>query len=482
MRDYTDLELEILGELLDDRGHANWEIAEHLKRKDSNVNPILKRLEMDEAIYHGPYRKTTKHDSKRPNQPEIPYYLTRDISEFQLLLNNSVRFDNNLPERILASEYTNIIIDKKGFGAVNDIVGPLLKGPLCKIVSETLLDQISTIEEYKYIIKYIREYLLGNDLSKFDIKDEIKRKVSTPRPIWRAVMGKDDSYYSFWVETGDLRGEIQEDMRSKIKPISFKHMEMLANFDPQRAISFYRIIMHDELRELLSELHNKSLFSLGLCQFMEYDNYLSPFTSYPIHSPRFLLFSRPFQRIYDDFYLLKKQDLSYLDDRVDVIYNYFADFLFEFFRNEHPRNLNLLEDQIKQFIYQWNVASTNYDSVRLYLESVYGYKEGSGKYHVQSKGLEFRITDLETDKQLPDIEKDELYFEALPMIFERPRDDSGSYMMNTFEYIKPCNCFKSSSELKHHLISFNQILSDVKSKFADYGWDYDIENMERNPK
>jgi hypothetical protein len=100
---------------------------------------------------------------------------------------------------------------------------------------------------------------------------------------------------------------------------------------------------------------------------------------------------------------------------------------------------------------------------------------GSGKYHVQSKGLEFRITDLETNRLLPDIENEDLYFEALPMIFERPWDDSGSYMMNPFEYLKPCNCFESSSELKHHMIPFNQILSDLKGKFADYGWDYDLE-------
>ena len=162
-----------------------------------------------------------------------------------------------------------------------------------------------------------------------------------------------------------------------------------------------------------------------------------------------------------------------MDERADVIYNNFADFLFEFFRNEPPRNQNLLADQIKQFIYQWNVASTNFDSIRLYLESVYRTEEGSGKYHVQSKGTEFRINDLETNKLIPRIESNDLYFESLPMIFECPWEDSGSFLMAPFDYLKPVKCFMNASDLKHHSIPFNKILSDLKSKFAEYGWDYD---------
>ena len=69
---------------------------------------------------------------------------------------------------------------------------------------------------------------------------------------------------------------------------------------------------------------------------------------------------------------------------------------------------------------------------------------GSGKYHAQSRGFELEIIDLETDEQLADLAKEALQFESLPLIFGRPWEDSGSYMLHSFEYLHPCNSIKGS--------------------------------------
>jgi hypothetical protein len=66
---------------------------------------------------------------------------------------------------------------------------------------------------------------------------------------------------------------------------------------------------------------------------MEYDIHLSPFTSYPINSPRDLLFLDPFRRIFDDVYLLDEVDVSKFYQRALTVYKHFGDILFEYFRN-----------------------------------------------------------------------------------------------------------------------------------------------------
>jgi len=53
MQDYTHLGLQILGVLSDDKGHPNWEIAKHLNKYESNINPILNKLKNVGAIYQG---------------------------------------------------------------------------------------------------------------------------------------------------------------------------------------------------------------------------------------------------------------------------------------------------------------------------------------------------------------------------------------------------------------------------------------------
>lgn len=332
-----------------------------------------------------------------------------------------------------------------------------------KIASKALLNQPATIERYEYLAGSIRDHLSTQDRASYDTVDSKELMDFPPRPLWQVVVDKEDYYDP----------SNTDHMASRLKTISSKQLNLLSDFDTLEAVALYRNTLNNELSEMLSDFAENGQISKGLYEFLISDCQLCPFTSYPVHHPRFLLFSRPFQRVFDDFYLIEDIDVVMLGDRANAIYNNFADILFEFFRYDTPKNLELLEEQTKQLVYQWNVAATNFDSVRLYLESVYGRKDGSGKYHVFSKGIIFKIIDLESNEVLPDIRKYDLYYEAVPMIFEKPWCPSASYMAKPFDYVRPCDCFVALSELRKHLIPTKKIISDLKSRFLEFGWDYD---------
>lgn len=89
MRNLTDLQMDILVILFDDKGHALWELSKLLHRAKSNLTITLANLEMEidgiSMIYKGEARSTTNPESTHPHQTEFPYYIKRDIKVYQLI-------------------------------------------------------------------------------------------------------------------------------------------------------------------------------------------------------------------------------------------------------------------------------------------------------------------------------------------------------------------------------------------------------------
>jgi hypothetical protein len=50
--------------LLDDKGHPEWEIAECLKMRECNLNPILNELERREIVFTGLRPSRRQHENK----------------------------------------------------------------------------------------------------------------------------------------------------------------------------------------------------------------------------------------------------------------------------------------------------------------------------------------------------------------------------------------------------------------------------------
>jgi DNA-binding Lrp family transcriptional regulator len=128
MKMLTKKQFKILMILFDDHGHAGWQLAEALGMEESNLNPLLKRLEKLNFIFQGLPRKSNRPkkpkeykksknvekvaeiEKKEGDYKEFPYYLNKDLNVLmsiikELIITNET-YDIGFPYRIIrASNY-----------------------------------------------------------------------------------------------------------------------------------------------------------------------------------------------------------------------------------------------------------------------------------------------------------------------------------------------------------------------------------------
>jgi len=63
--------------LLDNKGHPEWELAEHLNIADSNLNPVLKKLEDMKSICIGSITLSHRQHARKGIYGAIPYFRAR---------------------------------------------------------------------------------------------------------------------------------------------------------------------------------------------------------------------------------------------------------------------------------------------------------------------------------------------------------------------------------------------------------------------
>jgi hypothetical protein len=341
--------------------------------------------------------------------------------------------------------------------------------------STGLLTRLATIQEYQSAANLISDYFLGEDSKDIEKYSDngIKTKSIKYLPLWYTVTDDRDDVWRSKLNKALPPSSLN--IRDRLRPIHSKHIDILKSFNSEEAVDLYRKTIYLQLSALYTELEKRSLITPGLSWFMDFDNYLSPFSSFPANSLQFLLFSRPFQRIYDDVFLLNEEDKILLIDRARSIYLDFPDFLFDFFRNNLPMKKKVLEQQIRQFIFEWNVASTNFDSILYYLESVYGEELGSGKYHLKSVDMMFQIEDIKTNKPLLSNKEFVVQFSSMPIIVTIPGAMEGQggaeYMEEPYTYLRPCQRFDLTNGMD--FIPIEQIMSKLKSRFEEHGFNYD---------
>jgi hypothetical protein len=404
-----------------------------------------------------------KTTGRKPNCYEI----TQSQSAFKKIFH--IYLDEEI-EKFLASLYTDNIIKNYGFSCVYEVINPdLERFDFRQIASNSLLTQSAVKREYKGQSKLRDEYLLFNP-------HETSGQSSKEINLFDLVI--ESPMISLWDERRAMLGSVNG---CRIRPIRSNRIKILSQFDPKKAVAFYRDTIQVDIQNLFSELYERSLITRSLNQFMEYDIHLSPFTSYPFKSPSDLLFSNPFQRIFADVYLLNEADVSKFYKRALTVYEHFGDILFEYFRNNIGW-IAKIEPWINQFIFQWNVARTNFDSIWDYLGIAYTEGIGSGRYHVYIKGVEILVTDLETNKPLPFLYERKINLDTLGEKSEEVFEEylfpptlcnmSAAFKIYSDPYrnIVSCECFENDCPTS---ITYEQIFSDIKSRFAENGWDYD---------
>jgi hypothetical protein len=434
---------------------------------DSSIRGSLRELENKRILDVSGQRGKP---AGKKGSDKIKYYkISKELNSFKDL---SQFYSKNDIQSFLFSKYVRQSIKTYRFTDLYDIQREKLKAIEFRIIaSKAFLNHPSVIEEYHEIAEFIYNYYLDPDKSMKNAANEIRPKFTKRYAIWNTIVDSRDDVLDS--RMSEYEADVASNFGYSLQPIYSNHIEMLKTFCPLEAVGLYRKTLAPKLVDLYIEMNNKSLITNGLSMFLECDNYISPFTSFPLNSPQSLLWYSHFQRIFEDIYLLEPQDLDLLAIRALAIHDEFPDILFELFRNNLPLKESVLEDQIKHLVFEWNVASTNFDSLWLFLESLYREKGCFIKCHISRSGIDMQIKNLVTDG--PDIsdEGNEIQFSAMPIVIIKPWVDRGGarYMEDPFNHLRPCACFDHYGG-NMEFISIEQIISDLKLRFAEHGFNY----------
>lgn len=89
----TKAQVKVILILLDNKGHAGWELAEHLGMEDSNLNPLLRDLEKRNIILKEGFRKSRRKHDNNGFYTEFPYYLAKSLNSFQIMIREIAESD-----------------------------------------------------------------------------------------------------------------------------------------------------------------------------------------------------------------------------------------------------------------------------------------------------------------------------------------------------------------------------------------------------
>ena len=428
---------------------------------ESSIRRALQELEKEGILdISNPVGRQKSNDRTKM------YKINMSPKAFEKMLNISLA---GSIDGFLRSPYVDHFIRINSFECVYDVIKERLRDDKFKWkASSELFVLKSTKEEYVVLRDMASEYY--RSLNIYDSFGSLRNDKKNANAELIDMVIKRPKYSFHYGKMAELANKIG----LNIKPLRNRRIEILDKFEPWMTIPFYRNTIHKDVKILFSGLYKRKLITFGLAEFMKYDNYLSPFTSYPMNNPEVLLFSDPFKRIYQNFYLMKESDLKMLFKRASTVYIRFADLLFEHFRERSPLKKDL-ELWTKQFIFLWNFSVANFDIVWDYLNDLYRYELGSGKYHVYTEGLNLFVMDLKTNEKVSGYQEI-MEEEGISQPFDAPFLHHLFVGLQTDVYDPYTNLNSSFwfEDVKGipNIVSYDDIISDIKSKFAEYGWDY----------
>ncbi|MGA9099043.1 MAG: hypothetical protein WB392_08950 [Methanotrichaceae archaeon] len=442
--------------LLDDKGHSLTELNHSIYGSDElgNLSTTLKPLIVNGIIYQDSHRRTEQAIASQKYYRETPLYLAKSINGFRficdLIMDMKKELQISFWDILFNSTYMNTLIKENGLIEIYPVIeADMADREFHKLSSRLLLSRPAVLNEYEDKSKFF-----NGDINLYHNAVELWKLGIISKPKYH----KNSSAFSSEINNLDVW---------KIQKLQ---VGLLGKFYPLNAIPLYRDTMHKKIQRLFVHLCESSLISRGLCLFMQLDNYLTPFTSYPANSLNRILFSHPFERISEEAFLFGEEDLLKLRMRAFVVYNHFSDLLYEHFKNQSPHIQRGLDRLTKEFIHDWNVSCYNFDFVYGYLSEVFTRKLGSETYYIYRRDDDLIVYDLKNSTHIP-----------VESIIE-PEDDIpitvGGYTdkirlspyedYDPYTELKPCSCFKDMPDYSYNRKTIDRLVMEVKGRLDNY--------------
>jgi hypothetical protein len=338
---------------------------------------------------------------------------------FKHILESSLsNLESDLQEKLLASKYVNSLIATCGLIPFYEIIEEYMeRDGFPKVASRALLGQQALIDEYIKFPALIKEQINANSIYNLPASDYIKC------------------------------------------------LKFLSRLDEVNSIRFYRKYLAEPLANVYIDASDDLLHTLEPCEFvtdgikkfLQPDIFLSPFTSFPFNRPVRLLLERPFERLYNDFYICDVHDIEQFVFRAYMIYKNFIDIILSGMVSEFI-HLCDVEKFLNLYISCWNQAVLTIDGLYDHLKELdLSQNESESSlpiYHVYLDITGVQIMDI-NDKRL-----------ILDSIDGRRLNSYMDSYDNHWKEIYPCKCFPELG-LETENKSFEKILSDINHTLTE---------------
>jgi hypothetical protein len=442
MRALSDLRLKIIAILSDDKGHSHGDISRLLGSNKKCDSTTKKKR-------HDWYDKGNLTKALKPmvklkiiHLKNGYYYIILSKETFLYIIKRIKEDSMDFSRFFLESEYVNNLIKTIGFKSVYSAINSQIDRGFRDIATSALLNHLATIEEYKNLPKLIQEYFnsmenaneMANISEKFR-QEQARQAKYNPAFERMKVAARDKARTYDGAPYDNKIGKIDE-------------LETLRDLGIE-GVRFYRKNLFDEFISIFAGRMVNAEKCNPIIKYVEYDNYLSPFTAYPVNHPIEMMFSGYFSRLYEDVYLLDSKDIGLLLKRANLIFENFSKF-----SRIYIGSRSNAEAAIRELIFNWNIACARFETICSLLGQI-GYDPEKSCFHLVIEGKDFQIIDLKTDQRLLgefDMEK-----------LEAGGLNKGFYEFDQTQFMRPVLIEHLGHGWKKELVPIETIISRIKN-------------------
>jgi hypothetical protein len=441
MKAISDLQLNILTNLSDDQGHKHGDISLALGPKDEDRSGKKRGYD---GYDKGDLTKTLKPmvASKLIYVENNNYYITKTEETFSYIIDQNIKKGSDkFYKSFLESQYINNLIRTIGFkGFFAAMSDHFADRGFRDIAAPALLSHAATIEEYNKLLDKIEEHFesvqrlreirqVGDKIP----EDQASGRPSVPAQLLRLVALHDEIKELGLISLDNKTGEIDE-------------LEILSEFGIE-GVRFYRNNLLEGLIHILSARLGNAENGKHIIKYAELDNYLSPFTAFPVNHPVEMMSSMSFSRLYEDAYLIDPKDTVLLLERANLVFENFTEFARLFIASKTYK-----EAAIRESIHDWNIATARLEAI-LDLIGQLGYGQDILGIHLTKDSAGFQIVDLETgDRLLGEADLEALGVDNL---------NRGFHEFDQTKYMRPVLLGNLGQSWQEKLVPIESIISAV---------------------